>query len=101
MAAADFSWLPVDEFASELTNCLSVDEFASELTNCLSVDEFASELTNSTNLTVTSRQIDESISIADFFPPIFDESIRPRDGPYHRIIYHANQYLTFNGTPPS
>ena len=33
----------VDEFASELTNCLSVDEFASGLTNCLSVDEFASE----------------------------------------------------------
>jgi hypothetical protein len=29
--------LSVDEFATELTDCLSVDEFASELTDCLSV----------------------------------------------------------------
>jgi hypothetical protein len=54
-------YIRYDEFASELTNCLSVDEFASELTNCLSVDEFASELTNCLSVDeFASESVDDS-----------------------------------------
>ncbi len=96
--------LSVDEFASEVTNCLSVDEFASEVTNCLSVDEFASELTNclsvdefaSEHLSVDETHcffppnIDELISIADFFPP--NRGTRPLPTPTADRSYTTYEY---------
>jgi hypothetical protein len=58
--------LSVDEFASEVTNCLSVDEFDTEVTNCLSVDEFATEVTNCLSVDEFATEVTNCLSVDEF-----------------------------------